>query len=376
MSYSRVGKSILCILILVHASLGFAASASSLDRAIKKQMMASHIRGASCCIIKHGQIVFSGHYGFTDPRGTSPVQSDTAFMLASVSKTITGVALMTLYDQGKFKLDDPIAPFLKFPVVNPNFHDTPITFRMVLTHTSSIQDSTRDDAYSVSGDSPISLEDFLASYFTPGGTNYSAKDNFLNSEPGTVSQYSNVGIALAGYLVQTISGQSFEAYCAKTIFQPLGMANTAWRLAQMDVTKVALPCTYDAPTKRFTSGGNYGYPDIPNGALRTSVTELAKFLQMFMGNGQFNGVRILSESAAEEMRSPQTPLDSSQGLVWYYSKVASKTLLGHNGSDTGVSTDMFFDPITQTGLIVLCNTDNDVADKLLPILVKAAGKMK
>ena len=363
------------LLSIVYSFAVFAASTASIDRAITQQMKKSHIRGVSCCIIKNGQIVFSGQYGFTDPAGTMPVKSDTDFMLASVSKTVTGVALMTLYDQGKVKLDDPIAPYLKFPVVNPNFAGTPITFRMLLTHTSSIQDSDKDDAYYTPGDSPISLEDFLASYFTPGGSNYSAKNNFLDSAPGTVSEYSNVGVALVGYLVQTISGKSFEDYCAQTIFKPLGMTNTAWRLAQLDVTKVALPCTYDARTRKFTSDGNYGYPDIPNGALRTSVPELAKFLQMFMDHGKYMDVRILSESAAEEMAAAQTPLDPNQGLVWYYDTFAKVKLLGHNGGDTGVSTDMFFDPLTGTGFIVLCNTDNDVADKILPILLKAARKL-
>ncbi len=115
--------------------------------------------------------------------------------------------------------------YLPFRVVNPHFPDVPITFRMLLTHTSSIQDNGGQlwgaQGYS-DGDSPVSLREWVEGHFVPGGKYYTGSD-YMVAPPGTVFEYSNFGFALLGYLVESISGIPFDIYTRQHIFEPLGM---------------------------------------------------------------------------------------------------------------------------------------------------------
>ena len=172
---------------------------------------AAKIPGAAMIVIRDGQIESAEGYGLADVATSREVTPDTLFTIASVSKTVTATALMTLYEQGKFNLDDDINQYLPFEVRNPNYPDTPITFRMLLTHTSSIQDSDVYNQYytlqtePVLPDSPIALGDYMKDYLTSEGKLYNAKDNFLEDAPGTTYTYTNTGFGLVGYLVEQIS---------------------------------------------------------------------------------------------------------------------------------------------------------------------------
>src|SRR5262249_28089425 len=228
-----------------------------------------------------------------------------------------------------------------------------------------IDDDAVLDAVQVKGaDSPLALLDFVKGYLTPGGANYHATANFHGGCPGTYSSYSNMGVTLLGALVQTISGETFEAYTKENVFAPLGMNETAWRLADLDPNHIAMP--YDASSAGFAPFGQYGEADFPDGMMRTSVTQLSRFLLMNIALGQFDGHAVLAQSSVEEMRRPQVPsLDPTQGLIWFsYSfGPASQNVLGHDGSDDGAASNMFFDPATGAGVILVANGDwNDDND--------------
>ena len=129
--------------------------------------------------------------------GTSQVQQNVAladdhlFLLASISKVVTATALLQLYEDGLFDLDDKINDHLSFNVSIPN-HSTDITFRMLLTHTSGIADgSALDGQYYYGEDSPIVLGDFLENYLSPNGNLYNANENFHDFAPGSQHEYSN-----------------------------------------------------------------------------------------------------------------------------------------------------------------------------------------
>src|SRR5262249_38204564 len=136
-------------------------------------------------------------------------------------------------------------------------------------------------------DSPLALLDFVQGYLTPGGANYHATANFHQGCPGTFNSYSNMGVTLLGALVQVISGEAFDAYTKAHVFAPLGMTETAWRLADLDPEHIAMP--YDGSGTTFTPFGQYGEPDVPDGMMRTSVTQLAAFLRMFIARGEIGG---------------------------------------------------------------------------------------
>jgi CubicO group peptidase (beta-lactamase class C family) len=184
-------------ILLVAGAAEARPAAEKLDRIIPRVMKGRRIPGVAALVVRNGVIVWQREYGFADVTNQIPVAADTMFMMASVSKTVTAVAMMALGDDGAVALDDPIDAYLPFPVRNPKFPATPITVRMLLTHTSSIADGPKSfDSY-VRGDSPIPLETFLDGYLTPGGATYDP-DNFLDTAPGERYEYSNEGTALLG----------------------------------------------------------------------------------------------------------------------------------------------------------------------------------
>jgi len=360
------------VLVGLSRTAGAIDAAARLDRVIPRLMRAHHVPGLSAAVVRDGALVWARAYGWADVPNRVPVDPSTIFMLASVSKAVTTVAVLRLVDAGTVTLDEPIDPHLPFVVRNPHFPDTPITMRMLLTHTSSIADGPHVYDEYVPGDSPIPLTTHLEGYFTPGGVTYDAA-NFHDAPPGGVYDYSNAGIALAGLVVERLSGRSFEEFCAAELFAPLGMADTAWRLRDLEVARVALPYRFNRSHGRYRTYGHYGYPDIPNGALRTTAPALAKFLLMLIGEGTYGQTRVLEPSTVAELRRPQVPaLAPEQALGWYWARVANRDVLGHDGGDDGVATTMFYEPATGVGAIVLTNGQGGTVDLVLRRLFRYA----
>jgi CubicO group peptidase (beta-lactamase class C family) len=329
-----------------------------------------HIPGLAALLVQHDRVLWSNGYGWASIERGVPATVDTVFLLASVSKTVTAVAVMQAVEDGLLDLDADVNDVLPFPVRNPHFGSRPITARMLLTHTSSIQ----DDGYLLSrlyfhGDAPFALGDFLREYLTPEGRFFSLWVNFGAAPPGVVFRYSNYAVALAGYLVEAATGVPFDDFCRERIFGPLGMARTSWRVDDLDERSLAMPYHYDLESGRYVPWGIYGYPDYPDGLLRTSAAQLARFLMAFIGFGEYRGTRILQPESVAEMRRPQIEeIYPGQGLIWFYEAGPEGTsLLGHDGGDLGVATLMFFDPETEVGVILLDNGEawpNEVMDRL------------
>jgi len=345
------------------------------------------VPGLAAAIIKNGRVVCASAAGMANIERKVPVTTDTLFMIASVSKTVTATALMQLYEQGKFKLDDDINRYLPFKVSIPKAPNAHITFRQLLTHTSSISDNATyincptSCSYGSSlslfvtkgADSPISLADLMKGYLTPGGAYYDPAENFDSHEPGTNSEYSNMGIVLAGYLVEVISGVPFDQYCKDNIFTPLGMTKTSWRLAGIDESILAMP--YDKDDSGFKPYGQYGEPDYPDGMLRTSVNELARFLIAYMQGGGFEGRQILKPTTVQEMLRSQTSLDPSQGFAWYRAaRSGGWRVWGHDGADNGAGARMWFDPERKVGVILVTNGIWDSAGSLLANLFRESER--
>jgi CubicO group peptidase (beta-lactamase class C family) len=376
-------RAILCVCYSLTLGLGptyvagdaVAAPAPTCKIDLNSQLRILNVPGLAAAIVKDDRIVCTAVAGFANIEQKKPVTPDTLFLIASVSKTITATALMQLYDQDKFELDDDINDYLPFKVRIPAAPDSPITFRQLLNHTSSIKDNPTyvncpgSCAYGSApipfvtrgADSPISLAELMRGYLTPGGKYYDKDKNFEPEGPGKIAEYSNMGIVLAGYLVEVISGVPFDQFCKDHIFTPLGMPKTSWRLAGIDQSMLAVP--YD---KSFLFGyvpyGQYGEPDYPDGMLRTSINELAQFLIAYMQGGHHNGTRILKSDTVEAMLESQTPLKRSHGLGWIRQTINDETVWGHDGDDHGAGTKMWFDPENKVGVILMTNgiwVDND-----------------
>jgi CubicO group peptidase (beta-lactamase class C family) len=363
---------------------GAAAAPQTCSTDLTRQLRVLDVPGLAAAIVKNGRIVCTAAAGMADIGQQMPVTPNTLFLIASVSKTIVATALMQLYDQEEFRLDDDVNDYLPFKVFIPAAPAAPITFRQLLTHTASIKDNTKYincpgscpygsslGAFVTRGaDSPISLADFTEGYLTPGGAYYDPSANFQPSAPGTTNEYSNMGIVLAGYLVERISGMPFDRYCRDRIFTPLGMEKTSWRLAGIDRSLLAMP--YDKSSSGYVPYGQFGEPDYPDGMLRTSVSELASFLIAYTQGGRNNGRQILKTSTVREMLRRQTPLDPAQGLAWVSQSVDGRTVWGHDGADNGAGANMWFDPSRDEGVILMTNGIWNDDSKLLAALFDEA----
>jgi CubicO group peptidase (beta-lactamase class C family) len=339
---------------------------SGIDNQITSVMNTKNLPGTSTLIVKNGEIVWRESYGYANTDLSTPFTDTTSLMIASVSKTFTGIALMQLYEDGLLGLDDAINDYLSFDIKIPNYESYPITFRMLLTHTSSITDSdAMDNYYNWNGDPTISLADCIERYFSVTGSDYSATDNFLNSQPGTVYEYSNMATALEGYLVEVISGKPFNQYCNQNIFTPLCMKNTHWFLSEyQNLNMLANP--HDYYNSQYEPIDHYGFADYPDGMLRTNVTDLANYMLAILQNGSFHSETLLTASSLNNMFTLQVPaLDPTQGLQFYKKSFnvtsGNISLWGHDGGEYGISTEMWFDHNKNMGIAVLANGDNDVS---------------
>jgi len=323
--------------------------------------MASHfIPGLSISIAKGGNIVWNNHFGYANIDENTLVDENTMFILSSASKTITATALMQLFQYNLFMLNDDVDDYLPFDINHPGYLEVPITFKMLLSHTSGIKDNWNFMPY-YNGDSPLDLNYYLEQYFTTGGVFYDSDLNFSDYTPGTSFSYSNIGVALIGLLIEEISGQSFNEYCIENIFEPIGMEDAYWFLSEIEnLNQVAYPHQLlPGLTSSLSVLENYGYSDFPSGQLRTTSNNLAKFMITFMNNGMYNGVEILSPETIELMKTVHYPnAASDQGLIWYYRYLNQEAVFGHSGGDIGSATDMFISFSNNVGVVVLSNSSH------------------
>jgi len=343
------------------------------------RMRQAHVPGLAVAILHGGEVAWADGFGRVDAGTDRPVTAETLFHVASVSKTITGTAVMQLVERGLVDLDGPVDEYLPFSVRNPRLPDEPITIRQLMAHTSSLRD--HDETYmgqytldAGGGDSPLALASFVEGYVSPGGTWYDAEANFADEPPGTSHDYSNVGFALLGVLVEAVSGIDFADYCRENVFEPLGMVETGFRIAEVDESLLAHPHEYKDGT--FTVLPHYSYATYPDGSLRTSVAEYALFLQAMMNGGLgANGSRILEEATVAEMIRTQFPeLNSHQGLAWDTKQIgnldpercARGPVPGHTGGDPGVFSIIFYVPDERSGAILFANGLPDL--KIAPVL--------
>ena len=353
---------------------------TGVDDFIRTQMEKSHVAGLGACIIKNGDIVWSNGYGWADIEKKIPYDHQkTVQNIGSVSKTFTATAVMQLWERSKFKLDDDVNVYLPFKVRNPKYPDVPITFRQLLTHRSSIKDGPAYGQSYAWGDPTVSLETWIREYFTPGAKYYDEKGNFHEWKPGQEGKlpsqpraYTNVGFGLLGYLVERIAQLPFNEYCQANIFAPLDMKQTSWYLKNLDLTRHALPYTYMPPgkprrvlleggmtLKELEEGGFYpnclySFPNYPDGLIRTSVFQLARFLLAYINKGTYKGARILKQTTVETMLSRD---HFGRGLCWFERpQTYGDSMWGHGGGDPGISTTMQFLERSGVGVIVFANT--------------------
>jgi CubicO group peptidase (beta-lactamase class C family) len=310
---------------------------------------------------------------YTAPSGSTQVDENTAFMLASVSKTITWTSLTMLYDQGKFDLDDPIQSHLSFNVSNPSSPDTPITFRHLYTHTATIVDDSDDEQYFWGSGCPID-----APYPEPLATT-TASFLSLNSSweednaPGENPAYSNRGTALAAVLVEEISGQPFQEYTQNNLFQILDMNQTSWvRGALPENTTAAFPYASNDDGVFHTWAGGYCFPDWPSGQLYSTASDMAKFAHAMLNN---EAQQLYTTATAEEAFSSadtDTVFSEGSGLGWFTDGYPGG--VGHNGGEYGAVTNLYIKTSSNVAVGWFANSelDSETEEKITEKLISLA----
>lgn len=195
--------------------------------------------GLAMSVIKNSELFWSYSYGYADVENKSPFDSSVIMNIGSVSKTITTVAIFKLLENGLLDINSDINEYLDFPVRNPNYPNTPITLKQLLTHTSSIKDGSIYQQSYQCGESNMSLSQWIKHYFSLNGKYYNPNENFHSWKPGEGYKYSNVAYGLLGLIAENVSGLSFSEYCKLNIFDPLNMHKTSWFRKDLENEKLA-----------------------------------------------------------------------------------------------------------------------------------------
>ena len=301
--------------------------------------------GAACgtlVLSKDGETFLTWSFGGVD--------ENTCFRIASVTKWVTAIGLMTLYDQGRLDLDRDISEYLPFKVRNPAYPDTPITARMLLSHTSSLSPD--------------------ASTYRPNWESISKSYDPIFDEsvkPGTKYAYADYNGALFGCLIEAITGESVQNYMDRTVFSPLGLtaayspkylpAGTATKdLLKTNGTvglSVADDLNYNYNNKADPRANN-GYTV---GGLYINTASMTKLAQMMLSGGELNGVRILERSTVSLMEADQKGLAASKyGLSTVrHTQFPRGTWYGHQGRYLGLTSNVYYQIDTGITLALVMN---------------------
>ncbi|HEY0334104.1 MAG TPA: serine hydrolase domain-containing protein [Stenotrophomonas sp.] len=336
------------------------ARARDFDAYVIGEMRRANIPGLAVGSARQGVVRLVKGYGYADIGKARAVTPQTLFHLASVTKTVTATAIMQLAEEGRFHLDEPVAPHLDFPLRNPHHPDTPITFRQLLMHTSSLSDEKyyEVDFREKGRDAEMSLTDFLRGYLLPDGANYSKEKCFSAAAPGSTWDYSNVGYGLLGYLAGRIGKQDMRDQTHARIFAPLAMRDTHWTLRDTPASSTATP--YDIVDGVLTPVEPVGFPDWPVGMLRSSMADFIRFVAASANGGTAQGHRILKSQTMAQVIDMQKPGGlpawlTGQGLGWMGSPLNGTNLPNHWGGDPGVFTAVYIDPAKQAGVGIFSN---------------------
>ena len=351
--------------LIVLSSCFKSISQLELNQSLQVPIDKKQIAGFGVCVFDKDSIFFSEGYGWSDIEKQKSYRPDTRQLLASVSKTFIGVALLKCQELGLLNLEDDINSHLPFKIVNPFFPNEKISIIHVATHTATFKYSEKlTDEYNYTyADS--SLNYILKKYFSEDGQWYS-KSHFHQAQPGQIWDYSNAGATLAAYIVERVSGSSYELFLKENVLQPLGMGSTIRHRVGVERSQnYQLESNQDFSLAERKEMGLY-----PVGDYLTSVRDLTRFYQMILNNGTLDGTRILTPKSVELLLNPYqqkgiSTIDSdhnNMGIFWWHeSNLLGMPLKvkGHIGGDTGVFTSAWFAPKTGKGFILFSNTGRE-----------------
>jgi CubicO group peptidase (beta-lactamase class C family) len=287
--------------------------------------------------------------GMADRPRKLDATATTVFEAASIAKLIVATCVMQLVEERRLDLDADVAAYVGFPVRHPRFA-APITLRKLLTHRASLRD--RDDELTAPAAGNL-LGPFLVRYVRQGAAPRAAA--FLDdARPGTTTNYSNVGAALAALAVERVAREGFAELSARRVFVPLRMTDTGWAAPPEGAASAATP--YAAHGEDFVALPRPSHAVYPAVDLHSTARDLARFGRAILREGDLEGRRILSAASVQAMLRPDAAA-SDQALAWQLRTLGGQRVVGHEGEDAGASTALFLDLASGTGAIILANGD-------------------
>jgi CubicO group peptidase (beta-lactamase class C family) len=290
-----------------------------LDGFLPYALTRADIGGAVVVVVKDGNVLLAKGYGYADVGAKRPVDPETTlFRPGSISKLFTWTAVMQLVEQHRVDLDRDVNTYLDFRI--PPFRGKPVTMRQLMTHTAGFEEA-HEEVISVVPTYPV-LADFLK---------HRMPQRIFPA--GEVPAYSNYGAALAGYIVERVSGEPFAAYIARHIFAPLGMRHSTFFQPPPATLAPLLSRGYltaaDGPGPFEVLG------TMPAGGLTASGADMANFMIAHLQNGAFGGQRVLGAAAAERMHNtPYTtisPAINRMQMGFFQLDRNGHRIIGHDG---------------------------------------------
>ena len=329
--------------------------------------------GISAAVVKDGKIVYNKSFGYKDLATKTPLGNDDIMRIASISKSFTATSLLQLVDKGVISLDDDVSDLIGFKIRNPHHPEIPITLKMVLSHTASIRD--KEDYFTLDHLNPAVYGDCVESYF--------------EYKPGEGYNYSNMGLNLAGTILEKVSGVRFDDYVRENVIHKLGLYG-GHNIDSLDASKFALLYNFrdgayveskGAYKSRSEDMPNYvfGYSSpifSPTGGVKISAHDLAVYMMMHMNYGEYKGIRIISEESAKIMQTPVWMIQN-KGEDQYalclkefvdfvdderYNQ-PGRYPIGHTGGAYGLNSIMIWSPADGWGLVVMTNGYTSVEGK-------------
>lgn len=335
-----------------------------INNAIHQVMNEYQAVGVSAAVVQDGKIVYNQSFGYKDMESQTPLTNEHMMRIASISKSFTATALMQLVEKGIISLDDDVSELIGFKIRNPYYPDTRITLRMLLSHTASIRD--KEDYSTLDHLNPAVYGDCRESYFS--------------YRPGEGYNYSNLGLNLAGTILEKVSGVRFDNYVKDSVIHRLGLCG-GHNVDSLDTNLFAnIYRKIDGAYVQSSAYGSvshlmhtyvmgYSAPIFsPTGGVKISAHDLAVYMMMHMNYGELNGTRIISEESAKAMQTPvwkkQNADEDQYGLCLYEFvdyiddakyNVSGSYPIGHEGDAYGLRSIMIWSPADKWGIVAMTN---------------------
>ena len=316
-----------------------------LDGVISGLLESHKLAGVTVAVVYDGEIAFAKGYGYADAARLTPVDPDaTLFRSGSISKTFTWTAVMQLVEQGKLDLDTDVNEYLtQFQI--PEAFGAPVTLRHILSHTAGFEDGGVGYLFADGVDELKPMAEFLEEHM-PARVR----------APGTYAAYSNWAAALTGLIVANQSGVDFDTYIEKNIFDPLGMTHSTFREPLPENIAELREASFTSRGGEYVDAGpEYIHNFAAAGSMSTTAADMARFMLAHLGDGSYEGGRILSPEMTKQMRQPlhrQHEVVDAMRYGFIETTVNGRFTYGHTGGTRFFGSDMTLAPEEGVGIFI------------------------